>query len=257
MKAIIVAAGRGRRLGPETADIPKCMVQVGGRPILHRQLDAFSAAGITDFVIVRGYLGDRITAPGFPVRFIENPDWANNNILTSLSYALDEMSDGFLFSYSDIVFAPAYAQQVEKAEADVALVIDRRWQETYVGRVQHPISEAELASVKQTDKGSLVVDRVGKTVVSAEAAIGEFIGLAKFSASGAVALQHVWADALSHGIEQPFGRAAHLRQAYLSDALNALADRGMPMTPVFIDGGWREIDTEEDLSRAHDAVAGW
>jgi len=38
MKAIIVAAGRGRRLGPETAEIPKCMVSVGGKPILQRQL---------------------------------------------------------------------------------------------------------------------------------------------------------------------------------------------------------------------------
>src|SRR5581483_1819453 len=60
MKAIIVAAGRGRRLGPETEEIPKCMVEVGGRPILHRQLDALYAAGADDVVIVRGYLGDRI-----------------------------------------------------------------------------------------------------------------------------------------------------------------------------------------------------
>ena len=62
MKAIIVAAGRGRRLGPETAEIPKCMVRVAGRPILHRQLDALRAAGADDFVIVRGYLGERIDA---------------------------------------------------------------------------------------------------------------------------------------------------------------------------------------------------
>ena len=61
MKAIIVAAGRGRRLGTETDEIPKCMVQVGGRPILHWQLDALASAGVDDVVIVRGYLGDRIS----------------------------------------------------------------------------------------------------------------------------------------------------------------------------------------------------
>ena len=249
MKAIIVAAGRGRRLGPETAEIPKCMVEVAGRPILHRQLDALMAAGVTDVVIVRGYLGERILAPGFPVRFVENPDWANNNILNSLAFAADEMDSGFLFSYSDIVFAPAHAQQVTGASGDVALVIDRRWQETYVDRVHHPISEAELASVRSVG-ASVVVDRVGKTVVAPE--------LARFSATGAAALKRVWIDALTHGgLEQPFGRAALLRQAYLSDALNALADRGTSLTPVFIDGRWREIDTEEDLSRAHQAVAGW
>src|SRR3569623_441699 len=74
MKAIIVAAGRGRRLGPETAEIPKCMVSVGGKPILHRQLEAMRAAGATEFVVVRGYLGERIRAPGFALRFVENPE---------------------------------------------------------------------------------------------------------------------------------------------------------------------------------------
>lgn len=256
MKAIIVAAGRGRRLGTETAEIPKCMVEVGGRPILHRQLDALRAAGATDFVIVRGYLGDRISTPGYSVRFIENPDWMNNNILASLAFASDEMDGGFLFSYSDIVFAPRYAKQLAETAGDIALVIDRRWQETYVGRVQHPISEAELASVRPSGQ-TLVVDRVGKTVVPPDLAVGEFIGLAKFDPNGAQALKAVWAEALSAGLEQPFGRAAHLRQAYLSDALNALADGGTTLAPMFIDGQWREIDTEEDLSRAHGAVAGW
>jgi choline kinase len=260
MKAIIVAAGRGRRLGPETSAMPKCMVEVGGRSILHRQLDSLRAAGATDFVIVRGYLGDRIAAPGFPLRFVENPDWATNNILASLMFAAHEMDEGYLFSYSDIVFAPAHAHQVAASPGDIALVIDRRWRETYVGRVQHPIAEAELASVRasgQATEPEATVDRVGKSVVPADEAIGEFTGLAKFSAAGAAALRKIWATALARGLEQPFGRAAHLRQAYLSDALNALADGGMALTPVLVDGRWREIDTEEDLARAHAVVDAW
>jgi choline kinase len=260
MKAIIVAAGRGRRLGPETSAIPKCMVEVAGRPILHRQLDALRAAGATDFVIVRGYLGDRIAAPGFALRFVDNPDWATNNILASLMFAAHEMDDGCLFSYSDIVFAPGHARQIAAALGDIALVIDRRWRETYGGRIQHPIAEAELASLRGSGPapGRLpIVDRVGKTVVPADEAIGEFTGLAKFSAAGAAALRTTWTTALSRGLEQPFGRAAHLRQAYLSDALNALADAGMALTPVLVDGQWREIDTEEDLARAHAVVDTW
>jgi len=129
MKAIIVAAGRGRRLGVETDDIPKCMVKVGGRPILHWQLDALAAAGVDDVVIVRGYLGDRIAGPsggGPKLRFVDNPDWPNNNILTSLFYAESEMRDGFLFTYSDIVFSPEHARRVAAADAPIALIVDRR-----------------------------------------------------------------------------------------------------------------------------------
>jgi choline kinase len=256
MKAIIVAAGRGRRLGPETAAIPKCMVSVGGRPILHRQLDALVAAGADDMVVVRGYLGDRIDGGARRLRFVENHAWETNNILASLLHAEAEMPGGFLFSYSDIVFAGDHARRVAAAPGAVALVIDRRWQDAYVGRLQHPVSEAELAKVEQTPDGPRVV-RVGKRVVAAEEAAGEFIGLAKFSPEGAAALGGVWATALRGGLDRAFGAAATLRQAYLSDALNQMASDGVPLVPVFVDGRWREIDTEEDLGRAHAVVNDW
>src|SRR5262245_1942446 len=166
MKAIIVAAGRGRRLGAETAAIPKCMVKVGGRPILHWQLDALAAAGVDEVVIVRGYLGHEI-APSTAVakvRFIDNPEWANNNILTSLFFAEAEMAGGFLFTYSDIVFAPDHARMVAASDGPVSLVIDRRWRDAYEGRVLHPVSEAELARVEGTGKTAFV-SRVGKKLV--------------------------------------------------------------------------------------------
>ena len=67
------------------------MVRVGGRPILHRQLDALAAAGARDFVVVRGYRGDRISAPGRALRFVDNPAWAENNILASLLHAEREI----------------------------------------------------------------------------------------------------------------------------------------------------------------------
>ena len=177
MKAIIVAAGRGRRLGQETEEIPKCMVEVAGRAILHRQLDALAAAGVDDVVIVRGYRGNKIAPPagGPPLRFVENPDWAENNILTSLLYAEREMKDGFLFSYSDIVFAPEHARRLAEAPGPVALVIDRRWRDAYEGRTLHPVSEAELARVEGAGAAAAVT-RVGKRLVAAEEAAGEFIG---------------------------------------------------------------------------------
>jgi len=263
VKAIIVAAGRGRRLGPETAEIPKCMVEVGGRPILHRQLEALAAAGADEIVVVRGYLGERIAAPAGALpsrlRFIENPEWERNNILASLMYAEGEMEGGFLFTYSDIVFATEHVRRLSSASASsppVTLVVDRRWSDAYLGRIQHPVSEAELVKVTETTVGPRI-DRVGKRVVTREETAGEFIGLARFSPDGARALRQVWTDALSHGLSHPFGQAASLNQAYLSDGLNEMAARGIALVPLFIDGRWREIDTEEDLARAHPLVNGW
>jgi choline kinase len=259
MKAIIVAAGRGKRLGVETDGIPKCMVKVGGKSILHWQLEALAAAGVDDVVIVRGYLGDRITPPAGPapkLRFVDNPEWANNNILTSLLYAEAEMSDGFLFTYSDIVFTREHACRVAAATAPIALIVDRRWRDAYGGRTLHPVSEAELARVTGTGDRA-VVTRVGKRQVSEDEAMGEFSGLARFAPEGAAALRAVWHEALARGLDAPFGAAATLRQSYLSDGLNAVADRGVTLGAVLVDGGWREIDTEQDLARAELVVDAW
>ena len=70
---------------------------------------------------------------------------------------------------------------------------------------------------------------MGKRLVAAEEAAGEFTGLARFTPDGAAALRAVWADALARGLDSPFGAAATLRQAYLSDGLNAIAARGVAL----------------------------
>lgn len=256
MKAIIVAAGRGSRLGPHTEDIPKCMVPVGGRPMLHWQLRALTAAGVDDIVIVRGYRGDRIDGGAFPVRFVENRAWESNNILASLLCARAELADGFFFSYSDIVYAPQVTAALAAAptDADASLIVDRRWRDAYEGRTLHPVSEAELTRV---DAGTLVT-RVGKRLVSEDEAVGEFIGLARFSPAGAERLLDVWDRALATGgLEAPFGNAPRLRNAYLTDALNAMVAGGARLRSVFIDGVWREIDTGQDLANAERVLPEW
>ena len=121
--------------------------------------------------------------------FVDNPDWAHNNILASLLCAADHLPGGFFFSYCDIVYTPeVVARLAARARAadpaPVSLIIDRRWADAYQGRTLHPVSEAELTRVD----GQGRVVRVGKGAVAREKAVGEFIGLAHFSAAGAAAL---------------------------------------------------------------------
>ena len=72
MKAIIVAAGMGRRLSPYTDDRPKTLVEINGRSILERQVDAYRAAGVDEINIVRGYMKEKIAVPG--ARTFDNDD---------------------------------------------------------------------------------------------------------------------------------------------------------------------------------------
>jgi choline kinase len=249
MKTIIVAAGMGRRLSPYTDDRPKTLVEINGRSILQRQVDAYRAAGVGEINIVRGYMKEKLVVDG--ARYFENDDFRSNNILSSLFYAEPAMEGGFLFSYSDIVFRPEVVRTVIDTEGDYALVIDRRWHEAYVGRQHHPVEEGEVARV---DDGRVTL--VGKKTMPPEEATGEFIGLARFSARAAEAMRERFHARRRELAGQPYGRAPKFEAAYLTDLLNDLIDSGEVMRPAFIDGGWREIDTVEDLERAK-AVVSW
>ncbi len=252
-RAVIVAAGMGRRLSPYTDEMPKCMVPVGDRPMLAWQLDAFRAHGVTEFVIVRGYLGDvleaRVGELGDGIQFVDNADFRKNNILQSLFCAREHLDGAFLVTYSDIIYTPEVVQRCVASPGDIALIIDRDFRDVYEGRTDHPLEEAEVSDL--TDDG--LVRRVGKRALPAGDAWGEFIGLAKFSAAGAAWLCDAWDELVREydGREgQPFQRAKAFRNAYLTDMLQHLIDAGRPVTPVEIRGHWREIDTVQDLERA-------
>jgi choline kinase len=256
-RAILIAAGRGRRLGPHTEAVPKCMVQVGSRSILEWQWTALSAAGVEELIIIRGYQHEVLTrfvaARGLPARFIDNRDWQNNNVLLSLACALDEIRGPVLISYSDIIFTRQVAMQAASTLADIGLVIDETFRDIYEGRSEHPLDEAEVSDFFPAGH----VKRVGKRALPAAAAHGEFIGLTNLSATGAECLRTRIADLLAQygpRPETPFQRAAQFRNAYLTDALQDLIDSGETLWPVKISGQWREIDTGQDLERAQDLV---
>jgi len=263
MKAILIAAGMGRRLSPYTDDRPKCLVEVAGRPMILRQIDNLRAVGVTEFVVIRGYLGDRLTAALHAeagVRFVDNFDYANNNILLSLMCAQEELSSGFFCSYGDIVYRPEVTEALAQSQVDVGLVVDPFFAEVYEGRTEHPIAEAELAEV---DRVNAQVRRVGKKVVPIEQAAGEFIGLWRASAKAGTALRELFAQRLAElGPSSPYGRAQRLQVAYLTDLLNDLIGEEprlhIPVHSVAIarPQSWREIDTVQDLERAQ-AVISW
>jgi choline kinase len=253
VKAIIVAAGMGRRLGPHTAEIPKCLVKVGAKSILERQIDALAAAGVAEINVVRGYLGHRIDLPGLTT--FENPRYRENNILASLFYAAPAMAEGFVFSYSDIIYDASVTRALLAAGGDYRLIVDRGWRRSYEGRQDHPVSEAELTRVAADDGRVL---RVGKGLVPAAESVGEFIGLAYFSAAAAARMLAAYAalrERFAAPGAGPFGAAREFEKAYLTDLLNHLIDGGEVMRPVFIDGHWREIDTVEDLERVRRELA--
>lgn len=252
-RAILIAAGRGKRLGPHTEEIPKSMVQVGAHPILGWVWKAFELAGIEELVVIRGYRGDvleefvRGLVPR--VHFVDNDEWQTNNVLLSMAKARAYFDQPCLVSYSDIIFTPPVARAAVESTADVGLVIDRDFRSIYEGRTEHPLEEGEVSDLMPD--GS--VARVGKKALPPAEAVGEYIGLCRLSERGAQAVGRSL-DRLTQDFagreSEPFQRAATYRNAYQTDLWQMMIDTGMRIDPIFIEGQWREIDTGQDLERA-------
>ncbi|MBU0551081.1 phosphocholine cytidylyltransferase family protein [Myxococcota bacterium] len=243
MKAIIIAAGQGKRLRPYTDDRPKCMVEIGGKPIIQHQVDALRRSGVDDIVIIRGYKKRGLNIRG--VRFVDNPHYAEHNILMSLFSAGKELVGDVIVSYGDIIYHPAIVETLLDVYAPGVLVVDRAWEKTYEGRSDHPVGEAELCRM---EPHGVVID-VGKHV-GPQNSLGEFIGLARISAPLVARMWLQYLQAVERGVDKPFGRAANLKEAYLTDMINVLIQDGDIFSVLTTEGAWREIDTVQDLERA-------
>jgi choline kinase len=229
------------------------MVDVAGRPIFGWVWKALAAVGVQELVVIRGYRGDvletfiRGIVPA--ATFVDNHDWQTNNVLLSLACARAHLDRPAYVLYSDIVFTPAVAEAAAASTAEIGLVIDRDFRTIYEGRTEHPLEEGEVSDLMPD--GS--VARVGKRALPPADAIGEFIGLVRLGTRGMATVARTL-DQVAHrfaGKEtEPFQRATHYRNAYLTDLLQELIDGGIRVDPIFIDGQWREIDTGQDLDRA-------
>src|ERR1700685_4422857 len=103
MRAVILAAGRGSRMGALAQDRPKCLVELAEKPLIRRQIAALRAGGVSTIGIVRGYLGHLIDIKD--VTYFENLHWAETNMVMSLVAAAAWLQSGpTVISYADIFY---------------------------------------------------------------------------------------------------------------------------------------------------------
>jgi len=246
VKAIIIGAGCGQRMLPLTQDFPKCMMEgLGDRKVLDWIIDSINYASIDDIVFVGGYKIDKIITAYSKLRFYNNIEWLNNNVLESLFYAKDEMNGELIISYSDIIYRRNIIKRMLlNKEADIVLVIDQNWSKRYKNREGKKPIEAEKVIV---ENGRIV--KIGKKL-SLEKVYGEFIGLAWFSESATDKMCERYNQLYEKHITSAFHEAANIRQAYLTDMIQELINEGMQVKSFDIWTEWAELDTPEDLNLA-------
>jgi L-glutamine-phosphate cytidylyltransferase len=239
-RAIVLAAGEGTRLRPHTADRPKCLVPLRGRPLLSWQLDALRECGIDDVTIVTGYRADQLEP--FGARRVHNPRFDSTNMVASLMCARDLLdgSADVVITYGDLVFEPRVVETLLGTDAALATTVDQQWRTLWSERMADPLADAETLRLDPT--GNVI--ELGRRPRSLDEIEGQYMGLILARAAVARTLVAVY-DSLDPTLQYE-GRARD--QMYMTTFLQHIIDHTMPVAAATVQGGWLEVDTVEDLA---------
>lgn len=228
--AIILAAGRGRRLGALTEHEPKCFLSVGPQTLLEHQLDALKAHRVERVAVVVGYHAEIIRARlDSKAELVMNARHAATNSLYSLWLAREFARDGFVLLNADVLFDPEILTRLLDCPHPDALAVERR---------RHFSAE----EMKVELEGSRILS-LSKSLEPGQAH-AENLGVLKFSAEGARVLFDKIEELLAAGADHqfcPYAFSAIAAQHHLE----AVPVDGLP---------WIEIDFVEDLRRAREEV---
>lgn len=243
MNAIILAAGEGKRLRPLTNDMPKCMVNLFGKPILQRQIETFQSCGINDISVVTGYCDDKIIFDN--IKYFRNEKYATTNMVETLFCAKDALGDSTIVSYGDIIFEKNVLEKLIGATDDISVVVDKDWYKYWKIRFDDPLEDAE--SLTMDSDG--YIKNIGQKVASVEQIMGQYIGLMKFQHNGAIFLKNFYENAKKQASSKgtnPLNPKLPFEKSYLTDMLQALILSGCRIKSIPINNGWLEIDTKHD-----------
>jgi choline kinase len=232
MRAVILAAGRGSRLGPHTEDRPKCLVELADKPLIQRQIAALRGGGVSSIGIVRGYLANKIDIQD--TTYFENPRWAETNMVMSLVAAAPWLrSDSVVISYADIFYGRYIVRDLAASSGDLVVAYDRDWRSLWARRFDDPLSDAETF---RTDARGNLID-IGRRTTDINDIQGQYMGLLKFTPEGWRAVEAVLAS-----VDQKTRDAMDM-----TTLLRRLLGTGFPIGTLGITGQWGEIDSSGDL----------
>ncbi len=233
MRGLILAAGRGSRMGPLGEGRPKCLVELEGHPLLERQVAALRAGGAEQIGIVRGYRAQMLEFAG--ITTFTNARWEQTNMVMSLAAAAAWLREGpVIVSYADIFYRAALISALRSTPGELVITYDRQWRSLWSRRFADPLSDAETFRVDA--KGTLL--EIGGKTQRIEDIQGQYMGLLKFTPP---AWQSV--ETLLDGLD-----AATRDRLDMTSLLRRLLAAGSPrIQTCATDAGWGEIDNPGDV----------
>ena len=241
LKAIILAAGEGKRLRPLTKNNPKCLVDLFGKPLLEWQINLMKKCGIDDIIVVTGYKKEKLK--NYPVKFLHNKKYAQTNMVETLFLASNEFESPLIVSYGDIIYEKNILESLLNSPDDISLVIDNQWKKYWEKRFNDPLSDAESLILQDN-----YITSLGQKVNSYQQICGQYIGLMKFQGSSIELIKKFYVQKRNESKKgkNPLNESLPFEKSYLTDFLNSLIKENVKIKAVKTNNGWLEIDTISD-----------
>ena len=238
MKSIILAAGEGKRLRPLTNNIPKCMVEVYGKPLIKHQIDCLKRNGIKEINICLGYACDKISING--VNNYYNYDYSETNMVYTLFCAESELSnEDIIISYGDIIYNDEVLDKIINNDSKIGVVSDKNWFEYWEARMKNPLEDAETFKV---DRDGYIIE-LGKKAYNYNDIEGQYIGLFKIRSDIVSKIKEFY-----HSLDKSILYDGNdFNNMYMTTFLYLVSKEVAPLSPIFINNGWVEIDQPSDL----------
>jgi phosphoenolpyruvate phosphomutase len=240
-RTIILAASRGRQLRELTEARPKCILDVRGRSILSRLVQAFTERGVRELTVVAGYREEAIDLPG--IRKLVNPDHETTGEAASLAKAADALQGDCVVSYGDILFRGYILDALYRAEGDAVIVVDADWRASRGARIKQTADLVQCSQPHSPDdfEDQPVELRRIDAAIPPEKADGEWIGLLRLSPRGSDLAREELSALAAEGA---------LEHASLPTVLGRLIARGAAVRVVYIRGHWLDVNDAFDLAQA-------
>lgn len=234
MRAIILAAGRGSRMGQLSDNRPKCLVELQGKRLIERQIAALRRGGVNEIGVVRGYRAAMIDLAG--LSYFTNERWAETNMVMSLAKAASWLRAGpAIVSYADIFYRSELVRGLAAAPGRLVIAYDRAWRNLWERRFTDPAADAETFRV---DAAGQLLEIGGKTG-RIEDIEGQYMGLLKFTPPAWTAIEALL-NTLDPAVRDRLDVTGLLRRL--------LSGKVFPVSTFPADGQWGEIDSPEDVA---------
>jgi len=249
---IIPAAGEDSSLSSILNGKPKSMFEIAGKTILDWQVSTLNNSNLTNITVITGYKGDKMKAEGTNLQ--ENKNYKKGSELHSLMEARKKMINGFIMLYSDILFEDHIMTKILTCQEDIVLVADNtmqyhapetnRTQDFVISKNKHQPTRRKISFVCEN-----IISKIGSKL-SSETATHEFIGLAKFTKTGAEQLLQTYEDCVKN-YRGKFQEAEDINLFKFTDLIQEMIDRGYVVNFLEIHKGWLEIHREGDIELAN------